>query len=223
MSLRAILGARRGRLLRQLLTESLALAFMGGVLGLALAHASLPVLLSWVPPNVLPRTEEIHADAAVLAMGSVLCLLTGLLFGIAPALSGSRRELRPPNQRGPSGGARAESVHGAFVILETALVLVLLIGAGLLLKSFWKLQQVDPGFRRDQIVTMSILVPDRVYGTPAQKREFYDRLLERVRLIPGTGDASAVNLVPFGPLLWQGDFASRASRASPTCSWASRR
>ena len=216
MSLRAILGARRGRLLRQLLTESLALAFMGGVLGVALAHASLPVLLRWVPPNVLPRTEEIHVDAAVLALAGALCLLTGLLFGIAPALSGSRRELRPPNQRGTSGGARAERrVHGAFVILETALVLVLLIGAGLLLKSFWKLQQVDPGFRRDRILTVSISLPDRVYATTEQKREFYDRLLERLRAIPGAGDASAVNLVPFGPLLWQGDFAVEGQEREP--------
>jgi predicted permease len=216
MSLRAILGARRGRLLRQLLTESLALAFMGGALGLALARASLPVLLHWVPPNMLPRTEEIHVDAAVLALACALCLLTGLLFGIAPALSGSRRELRPPNQRGSSGRARAERrVHGAFVIVETALVLVLLIGAGLLLKSFWKLQQVDPGFRRDRILTVSISLPDRVYATTEQKREFYDRLLERLRAIPGARDASAVNLVPFGPLLWQGDFAVEGQEREP--------
>ena len=207
MSLRAILGARRARLRRQLLTESLALAVTGGVAGLALAHLSLPVLLRWVPPDVLPRAEEIRVDATVLAVACALCLLTGVLFGIAPALSGSRRELRPPNQRSTSGSTHAERrLHGAFVIIETALVLVLLIGAGLLLKSFWKLQQVDPGFRRDRILTMSISLPDRVYGTPAQKREFYDRLLERVRAIPGAGDASAVNLVPFGPQLWQGDF-----------------
>jgi predicted permease len=216
MSLRAILGARRGRLLRQLLTESLALAFMGGVLGLALAHASLPVLLRWVPPNVLPRSEEVHVDGAVLALGCALCLLTGLLFGIAPALSGSRRELRPPNQRGPSGGARAERrVHGALVIFETALVLVLLIGAGLLLKSFWKLMRVDPGFCRDRILTVSVSLPDRVYGTTEQKRDFYNRLLERLRAIPGAGDASAVNLVPFGPLLWQGDFAVEGQEHEP--------
>ncbi|PYQ07173.1 MAG: hypothetical protein DMF82_04420 [Acidobacteria bacterium] len=87
-----------------------------------------------------------------------------------------------------------------------ALVMVLLVGAGLLLKSFWRLQRVDPGFRREGILTMSVSLPDRVYATVDQKRDFYDRLLERLRTVPGAGDASAVNLLPFGWQSWQGDF-----------------
>ena len=217
MSLRAILGAGRGRLLRQTLTESLALAALGGALGLALAHVSLPVLLRWVPPNMLPRIDEVRTDAVVVGAACALCLGTGLLFGVAPALWGSRRDLfREQKQRSASGATPAERrVRGGLVVAETALVMVLLVGAGLLLKSFWRLQRVDPGFRGDGILTMSIALPDRVYQTVEQKRTFYDRLLERVRTVPGAGDASAVNLLPFGSLSWQGDFAVEGRECEP--------
>jgi putative ABC transport system permease protein len=209
MSMRATLGASRPRLVRQLLTESLALAAMGGALGLALAHLSLPALLGGVPPNMLPRIEEVRVNAVVVGAAFGLCLLTGVLFGLAPALSGARRDLiRPQKQRGASGSGRAEGrLRGGLVIVQTALVLVLLIGAGLLLKSFWRLHRVDPGFRRDRIVTMSLFLSDRAYPTVEHKLAFYDRLLERIRGLPGAGDASAVNLLPFGPQSWNGDFA----------------
>jgi len=208
MSLRAVLGAGRGRLLRQMLTESLVLALLGGVAGLALARASLPVLLAWVPPNMLPRIDEVRVDAAVAAAAGALCLATGVLFGLAPAWWGSRRDLGPAQKhRAASASTPAERrVRGALVAAETALVMVLLVGAGLLLKSFWRLQRVDPGFRREGILTMSVSLPDRVYATVEQKRDFYARLLERLRAVPGAGEVSAVNLLPFGWQSWQGDF-----------------
>ena len=209
MSLRAVLGAGRARLLRQMLTESLVLAVLGGIAGLALALVSLPVLLAWVPPNMLPRIDEVRIDAAVAAAAGALCLGTAALFGLAPAWWGSRRDLGPSQKhRATSPSTPAERrVRGGLVIAETALVMVLLVGAGLLLKSFWRLQRVDPGFRRDGVLTMSVSLPDRVYATVEQKRTFYDRLLEGLRTVPGAGDVSAVNLLPFGSLSWQGDFS----------------
>jgi predicted permease len=208
MSVRATLGAGRARLVRQLLTESLALAGMGGALGLALARLGLPALLAWVPPDVLPRIEEVRVNGVVVGVSFAACLLTGLLFGLAPALSGSRRELvQTQRPRGASGIGRAERrVRGGLVVAQTALVMVLLVGAGLLLKSFWKLQRVDPGFRRDRLLTMSLSLSDRRYPTVEHKLAFYDRLLERIRGLPGAGDASAVNLLPFGTQSWNGDF-----------------
>lgn len=209
MSLRAILGAGRARLLRQMLTESLVLGVLGGVVGVALARASLPALLAWVPPNMLPRIDEVRVDAVVAAATGGLCLAAGALFGLAPAWWGSRRDLGPAQKhRTASASTPSERrVRGALVIAETALVMVLLVGAGLLLKSLWRLQRVDPGFRRDGILTMSVSLPDRVYATVEQKRAFYDRLLERLRTVPGAGDVSAVNLLPFGSLSWRGDFS----------------
>jgi putative ABC transport system permease protein len=209
MSLRAVLGAGRARLLRQMLTESLVLAVLGGVAGLALARVSLPVLLAWVPPNMLPRIDEVRIDVAVVAAAGALCLGTAVLFGLAPAWWGSRRDLGPSQKhRVASASTPAERrVRGGLVIAETALVMVLLVGAGLLLKSFWSLQRVDPGFRRDGILTMAVSLPDRVYATVDQKRVFYDRLLDRLRRVPGAGEASAVNLLPFGTQLWRGDFS----------------
>jgi len=208
MSLRAALGAGRPRLLRQLLTESLVLAVFGAIAGLALARASLPVLLAWVPPHMLPRIDEVRIDAAVAAAAGALCLGTGVLFGLAPAWWASRRDLGPTQKhRTASASSPAERrVRGGLVIAETALVMVLLVGAGLLLKSFWRLQRVDPGFRRDGILTLSVSLPDRAYATVEQKRDFYLRLLERLQTVPGAGDASAVNLLPFGWQSWQGDF-----------------
>ena len=218
MSLRAVLGAGRARLLRQMLTESLVLAVLGGVAGLALARVSLPVLLAWVPPNMLPRIDEVRIDAAVVAAAGALCLGTAVLFGLAPAWWGSRRDLGPSQKhRVASASTPAERrVRGGLVIAETALVMVLLVGAGLLLKSFWRLQRVDPGFRRDGILTMAVSLPDRVYATVDQKRDFYDRLLDRLRAVPGAGEASAVNLLPFGAQLWQGDFTLEGTAGQPS-------
>jgi predicted permease len=208
MSVRASLGASRFRLVRQLLTESIGLAICGGCLGLILANASLPGLLRWVPPDMLPRSGEVRLSFEVLGFTFLLSLLTGFSFGLLPALSSSRAEavhfdhLRAV--RGTTPGERR--FRGLLIVVETSLVLVLLIGAGLLLKSFWKLQHVDPGFRPDGLVAMTLLLPERWYPTREARRGFYESLLERIEALPQIADVAAVNLLPFGLMGWAGDF-----------------
>src|SRR6185436_19404319 len=150
MAVRASLGASRARLLRQLLTESAALSALGGALGLLLVNAGLPALLGFVPANMLPRIEEVHVNGGVLGFTLLVSLGTGLLFGSAPALLLLRGAPGAHAQRpGASAQRRERRLHGTLIVAETALVLVLLVGAGLLLRSFRHLQQVDPGFRRE--------------------------------------------------------------------------
>jgi len=163
MAIRTSLGAGRARLVRQLLTESIVLAFAGGALGLLLAYLTLPALLASMPPDLLPRADEVHPNRIVLIFTSGLSLLTGVIFGIAPALASSREAvIRPSHQRTGSGTPDQGRMRSLLIVAEIALVLVLLVGAGLLMKSFWKLQRVNPGFRSEQILTMNVSLPDRV-------------------------------------------------------------
>ena len=216
MAIRTSLGAGRARLVRQLLTESVVLAFAGGALGLLLAYLTLPALLASMPPDLLPRADEVHVNRMVLIFTAGLCLLTGVIFGIAPALFSSREAIiRPSHQRTDSGTPGQKQMRSLLIVAEIALVLVLLVGAGLLMKSFWKLQRVNPGFRPDQILTMSVSLPDRVYRTAEQKRDFYIRLLDRLEALPGIEDLSAVNFMPFGELLITGDFAVEGEACKP--------
>jgi len=212
MAIRTSLGAARGRLVRQLLTESVLLACAGGALGLVLAYVTLPAALSWLPPDVLPRTDEIQVNGAVLVFTFVLCVATGLVFGVSPALVSSRAQtIRSSHQRVDAGSPRDSRLRGGLVIAEVALVLVLLVCAGLLLKSVWKLQHVDPGFHPDGLVTMNIALPDRIYRTVEEKRAFYERLLDRMETVRGAADVSAVTFLPFGGLLVNGDFTIEGS------------
>jgi predicted permease len=166
MAVRASLGASRARLLRQLLTESAALSALGGALGLLLVSAGLPALLGFVPANMLPRIEEVHVNGGVLGFTLLVSLFTGLLFGSAPALLLLRGAPGAHAQRpGASALGRERRLHGTLIVAETALVLVLLVGAGLLLRSFRRLQQVDPGFRREGLLTLSVWLPERGYAS----------------------------------------------------------
>jgi putative ABC transport system permease protein len=208
MSVRASLGASRTRLVRQLLTESVALAICGGAIGLLMATTVLPTLLRWVPPDMLPRSSEVRVSRHVLAFTFGLSVVTGLVFGLLPALASSRADTvhfdKLRTARGTTRGERR--FRGTLIVLETALVLVLLIGAGLLLKSFWKLQHVDPGFRPEGLMTMTLLLPERSYQAKEVKRDFYEGLLERIEQLPDVSDVAAVNLMPFGVMGWAGDF-----------------
>jgi predicted permease len=226
MAVRISLGAGRRRLIRQLLTESLVLAMMGGLLGLALAAAGVRFARAWVPPlsrpsvmsatAIVPRLDEVRVDGAVVAFTFLVCAGAALAFGLAPALAASRREAPRPDQVRAGHASLAERrTRGALVVAETALVLVLLAGGGLLLKSFWRLQKVDPGFRRDRIVTFEITLPDRIYETPAKRRAVYLRLLDRLSGLEGVAQVSAVNLLPFGSLQWKGDFAVEGRQCEP--------
>jgi len=197
IAVRAALGAGRGRLVRQLLTESLALAVAGGAAGLLLAAWSSDLLRTLLPAN-LPRRAAIGIDGRVLAFTLALTLLTGLLFGVAPSLAATRRDLQAAlaeASRGSAGPGR-QRLWGALVVAEVALAVVLLAGSGLLLRSFFTLTQVDPGFDGRGLLTLRVAAPSARYGTPESAVALYDQLLSRVQALPGVRSATAISDLP---------------------------
>ena len=217
LALRAALGASRGRLIQQLLTESAVLAAVGGAAGLMVARAGIALLLQLVPANKLPRAAEIGMDAHVFAFTALLCLITALVVGTVPALVGAGKEVNEPLREG-AGRSTARGVtrlRSALVAAEVALVLVLLAGAGLLAKSFWRLQHVDPGFQPDGVLTIQIALPESVYRDVGPRRAFYEQVLTRMRGVPKAVDASLINLLPFGDMGWTGDFQIEGGTAPP--------
>jgi putative ABC transport system permease protein len=198
LAVRAALGAGRGRIVRQLLTESLLLAVAGGLLGLLFALYGVKVLSAFVPENV-PRFGETSTDLTVLCFTLGTSLLTGLLFGIAPALQSSRLDLNEALKEGGrtgTDGRGRKRVRSALVISEVALSLILLVGAGLLIKSFMKLSNTDPGFNPDHTLTASISLVTVRYDTEDKIVDFYRRLVERVRALPGVRSVGAVTPLP---------------------------
>jgi putative ABC transport system permease protein len=198
IALRLALGAARWRVTRQLLTESVLLAFVGGVAGLLLAAWGTGLLLRFAPDD-LPRIHEVRVDGRVLAFTFGVSLVTGILFGLLPALAASNPDLNETLKEGGRGGtgtAKRRRMRSAFVIAEITLALVLLVGAGLMLKSFWRLQRVDPGFNPDGVLTMRMLLPFETYQKPAQRGAFYKQVLERIQSAPGVEAVSAVSRIP---------------------------
>jgi putative ABC transport system permease protein len=193
IAVRLTLGATFWRLVRQTLTESVLLSVLGGALGLLLAYWGLKFLLG-ISPDVIPRADAVTLDGRVLGFTLLISALTGLLFGVAPALLQARTD---PNEslkeggRGGSGGARRHRLHSALVVLEVALSLVLLIGAGLLLRGFVRLRNVETGLDPRGVVTMQVALPSTRYATPPQQAVFYDRVLELVKSLPGVTAAGA--------------------------------
>jgi putative ABC transport system permease protein len=198
IAVRAALGAGRRRIVRQLLTESLLLALAGGLLGLLFALWGVKLLSAFVPENV-PRFGETSTDLRVLVFTLAASLLTGLLFGIAPALQSSKLDL---NEALKDGGRSGSDGHGrrrvrsALIISEVALSLVLLVGAGLLVKSFVKLSNTDPGFNPDRTLTASLSLATVRYDTDEKVADFYRLLVERVRSLPGVESVGAVTPLP---------------------------
>ncbi len=207
IAVRTALGARRGRLIRQLLTESLLLSLAGGVCGITLAGWAVPALLSLAPAGKIPRVDTIRIDGWVLGFTTGVSLLTGLVVGLVPAFRTARRgahESLAPGMR-PSG-RRQERLRSSLVVAEIALALVLLTGAGLLIQSFLRLRAIDPGFRARNLIMMTVDLPDSTYSTPEKKHAFHGALLERLAAIPGVASAAAVNWQPLGDALIRGDF-----------------
>jgi putative ABC transport system permease protein len=193
-ALRAALGAARGRLARQLLTESLLLAFVGGALGLLAAQFGAGVLVALSPPE-LPRAGAIRVDAAAFAFAFGSAALVGLLVGLIPALHATRRDLREAVQQSSKRTAGGQQLtRRALVVAEVALALVLLVGAGLLLRSMERLFAVDPGFDASHLLTMQVQTSRR-FDKEATER-FFSGALEAVRRVPGVGTAAFTNQLP---------------------------
>ena len=208
IAIRTALGAGRLRLIRQLLTESVLLAFVGGVAGLLLAVWGVDLLLA-LNPDTVPRAREIGIDESVLGFTLGISLLTGILFGLVPALQASRTDLTETLKEGgrsSATGARLRSARSILVIAEVAVALVLLVGAGLLLRSFSRLLNVDPGFQTDNLLTMQIALPATKYREPQQVRSFYGQLIERVKNLPGVQSAGAVSNLPLSGSVTSGNF-----------------
>src|SRR5499426_1340772 len=191
VAIRAALGAGRARLLRQFLTEGLLLSLLGGALGVWLAEAGMDWLLKLIPVEI-PRLAETSLDLSVLGFTLCLSLLTSLLFGLAPALQASRRDLREALQDGGRGsiGARPQRLRRALVSAQIALAVMLLIGAGLLIRSYERLQRVNPGFNPERLLAAELNLPPTRYAQWRQVSGFYDQLLERVRQLPGVESAA---------------------------------
>jgi putative ABC transport system permease protein len=203
IALRTALGAPRGRIIRQLLTESALLAFAGGAAGLLMAVFGVELLTSLLPADT-PRINEARIDAVTLGFSLALSLATGLLFGLAPALQTSKPDLQTALKEGgrTSAAPAGSRLRSALVVLEIALVLVLLAGAGLLIKSFWRLQQVDPGFKTENVLSLQVAPPSSKYEEPSRKRAFYGELIERAEALPGVESAGAIHLLPMGGSNW---------------------
>ncbi len=196
METRMALGASGARLVRQLLTESVVLAFAGGLVGVAITPWILRGLVS-IAAKSLPRAIHTGIDGRALLLTVATSLATGILFGLAPALHAGRKRGFEGLKGGRSTeGRRPKRLRSALVICETAFSLLLIAGAGLLLRSFAEILKVDPGFRPDGVLTMRVALPDAVYSKPEQVRGFYAGLLDRVQKLPGVQAAGAVSALP---------------------------
>ena len=198
IAVRTALGATRARVIRQLLTEGLLLAVAGGALGLMVARWGVRLLLSLVPPDI-PLPQHVSIGVAVVLFVGGISILTALLFGLAPALQLSSLPFQQGLQEGgrsaTSGRAR-QRLRGVLVTIEFAMALVLLVGAGLLIRSFAKLVETDPGFYPDNVLTLSLPLPYSAYPKAPQIRSFYQQLLEQIAGLPGVAAAGFSNDLP---------------------------
>ncbi|MGH9937329.1 MAG: ABC transporter permease, partial [Blastocatellia bacterium] len=198
VAVRAALGAGRGRIIRQLLTESLLLAGLGGLAGLTLASWGMDLLVSLAPPDLL-NLPQVKINAAVLGFTLGISLLTGVIFGLAPAFEATRLNLSESLKEGgkSAGGRRSHWLRNSLVIAEIALALVLLVGAGLLIRSFARLQGVDPGFNAQNLLTMRVRAPGRKYDNDQKVINFFRQAVARMQSLPGVESAGAVSFLPF--------------------------
>lgn len=212
IAVRAAVGATRGRLIRQLLTESILLATFGGLVGLGLAQWGTDALVALSPPELL-NLPKVEISPLVLGFTLVVSFLTGIIFGLAPAFESSRVDLNESLKEGGKGGAGARglSLRSALVVTEVALALTLLIGAGLLIRSFSRLQSVDPGFNGKNVLTLRTSLPSRRYSEDRQRIDFYRRAIQEMQALPGVESVGAVSFLPFtGPYAGTGvDFEGR--------------
>ena len=217
VAVRAAIGAGRGRLLRQFLTEGVVLAMIGGAVGLALGYLGVRLLIA-TNPDGIPRAEEIGLDPSVVLFTFILTLVTGLLFGLAPALNLTRRAmataLRDSAGRTTAAGVRLR-VRRLLVVGEVALAVILVVGSALLLRSFAELLRVDPGFRAERLLTFQIFLPGANYEDPIAQNAFFERLLPSLRALPGVTAASAMSGLPPRRDVNANDFSFEGLTATP--------
>ena len=200
IAIRVAMGAGRGRILRHLFTENLLLALAGGVVGLLLGALATPMLVPLVP-DALPTNEVPQMDLRIFAFVATLSILTCLIFGIVPAFRASRHvDLDGLRGRTAIVGL-SDRLRRLLVLAEVVCTVVLLVGAGLLVRALWRVQAVDPGFSSDNVVTMRTELPFPKYGTPSVRNDFYSRVLTQTRALPGVTSAAYTS---FLPLVFQG-------------------
>jgi putative ABC transport system permease protein len=202
MAIRSSIGASRTRLVTQLLVESFILAVAGAALGCVFAYFGIKALVTAIPDGMIPREAVIRLNVPVLLFSLAVAVVTALLFGLAPALQTAKSDLATPLKdagKGVSGGFRKGRLRNALVVIEVSLSLVLLAGAGLLMRSFVKLQTVDLGFRPENILVARLPLPQGQYKTAASKQQFFQRLLPRLQALPGvTAATETSSLPPYG-------------------------
>jgi len=205
ISIRTALGASRGQIVKQMLTESLLLSGLGGALGIILAYWGVKGLVHFIPPSV-PKLAVIGLDSRVLALSAGVSLLTGLIFGILPAIQISKsdpQDALKENGKRATGDRKKQRARDVLVVVEVALSLVLLTGAGLTIKSFYKLASSSAGLDPGNTLTMQIALPETKYKTPEQNINFADRLLTQVQSLPGVAHAGLITPLPLGGSDWE--------------------
>ena len=216
MAVRAALGAGRRRLVRQLVTESALLWISAGAAGIGVAMVGVRALLALAPPGRIPRQDEIGVDATALGFALTASLVTGLIFGLIPAIRATRgavRDALAATSRTMTG--RDGRLRGALVVAEIALALVLLAGAGLMVQSFVRMRSLELGFQPSKVATLTVDLPDASYQSAAAMQEFHRAMLERLSRAPGVASAAAVNFVPLGAALIRGDFTLPGGQKRP--------
>ena len=194
LAIRTALGASRGRLIRQLLTESLLLAVLGGAVGVLLALWMLPLLLALGPPEI-GAFNPVGLNREVLGFSLIVSLITGVIFGLVPAFFAARSNPNESLREGERGSSLGKtSARSALIAIEIALSLVLLVGAGLMMKSFVRLTEVDPGFNPQRLLVFNIGLP--ISATPEQQTSFYQEVVEQLRAVPGVESVGAVSRLP---------------------------
>ncbi|HJT27076.1 MAG TPA: ABC transporter permease [Pyrinomonadaceae bacterium] len=201
VAIRSALGASRWRVIRQLLTESMLLSLAGGLAGLLIAFWGVPALVAVLPQsqlNAMPFLKSLNIDASILAFSFGLSLLTGLIFGLAPALQSSKLDLNEALKEGgrQTSAGSGSKLRSAMVVSEIALAVVLLIGAGLMMKSLLRLLQTNLGFQTENLLTMTVIAPPAKYTDVNQQTNFNDQLRQRVQALPGVASAGTVNILP---------------------------
>lgn len=205
MAIRAAMGAGRWRIARQLLTESLLLAIIGGGIGLVIARLTIKWIL-YVSPTAIPRSREITLDWRVLAFTLGVSVLTGILFGLVPALQAGEVDVHETLKEAGRGTSARHWLRSSLVVVEVATTMVLLIGAGLMIRSFYRLQNVNPGFSYDRLTSFTVALPQRKYTTEEQRSAFFNSLLQNIRALPGVQSVAAASGLPLGNNGWQTSF-----------------